>query len=120
MKVACCQFAPQVGAREHNRRLVRDAIRSAVVAGAQIVVLPELITCGYVLRSRSEARALALRPADGDLDDWGRAAGDDAVVVGGFAERGDDGLLYNSAAVVDASGVLAIYRKAHSWLEEPR
>jgi predicted amidohydrolase len=53
------------------------------------------------------------------LDDWSEAAGDDAVVVGGFAELGDDDVVYNSAALVDASGVLATYRKAHLWLEEP-
>jgi 5-aminopentanamidase len=37
------------------------------------------------------------------------------VIVGGFCELGSDGLLYNSAAVVDASGTLAVYRKAHLW-----
>ena len=118
MKVACCQIAPRVGAREENQESARAAIRSAVKAGARIVVLPELTTSGYVLRSEAEARELALRPADGALDDWSEAAGEDAVVVGGFAELGDDGLVYDSAAVVDASGVLAIYRKAHLFLDE--
>jgi 5-aminopentanamidase len=121
MKVACCQIAPQVGAREHNRTAVRQAIRGAVDAGARIVVLPELSTSGYVLSSQSEARGLALRPADGALDYWSEeAARGDAVVVGGFAELGDDGAVYDSAAVVDGSGLLAVYRKAHLWLNEPQ
>lgn len=121
MKVACCQIAPQIGAVERNRRAVREAIREAVDAGARIVVLPELSTSGYVLRSEAEARELALRPADGVLDEWSaEAAGGGAVVVAGFAELGEDGLLYNSAAVLDGTGVLAIYRKAHLWLDEPR
>jgi predicted amidohydrolase len=121
MKVVCCQIAPRVGVAEHNRLAVREAIRSAVAADARIVVLPELSTSGYVLRSQAEARELALRPADGALDDWSEvAACGDAVVVGGFAELGDDGLVYNSAAVVDGTGVLAIYRKAHLWLDERR
>lgn len=121
MKVICCQIAPHVGDLEHNRLVVREAIRSAVAADGRIVVLPELCTSGYVLRSEAEARELALRPDDGGLDDWSEAAAEgDAVVVGGFAELGDDGLVYNSAAVVDATGVLAIYRKAHLWLDEPR
>jgi predicted amidohydrolase len=121
MKVACCQMAPQVGAVEHNRRAVREAIRLAVEAGAQIVVLPELGTSGYVLRSEAEARELAVRPAGGALDYWSEeAARGEAVVVGGFAELGDDALVYDSAAVVDGTGVLAIYRKAHLWLDEPR
>ena len=62
-----------------------------------------------------------MRPADGALDYWSEeAARGDAVVVGGFAELDDDGLVYDSAAVVDGTGVLAIYRKAHLWLDEPR
>ena len=35
--------------------------------------------------------------------------------MGGFCELGGDGRLYNSAALVDASGVRAVYRKAHLW-----
>ena len=35
--------------------------------------------------------------------------------AGGFCERGDDDRLYNSAAVADATGVLAVYRKLHLW-----
>jgi 5-aminopentanamidase len=119
MKIACCQFAPQVGFLEPNRIAARAAIRSAVSHGARIVVLPELCTSGYVFRSASEARAVAVRPADGALDDWSAAAGD-AVVVGGFAELGERDLVYSSAAVVDRSGVVAIYRKAHLWLNEPQ
>jgi predicted amidohydrolase len=37
------------------------------------------------------------------------------VVIGGFAELGDDGLVYNSALLADRSGVRAVYRKAHLW-----
>jgi 5-aminopentanamidase len=37
------------------------------------------------------------------------------VVIGGFAELGDDGELYNSAMLADSSGVRAVYRKAHLW-----
>jgi predicted amidohydrolase len=121
MKVACCQIAPQVGAAERNRLAIREAIHSAAGDGAGIVVLPELCTSGYVLRSEAEARELSVRPADGGLDEWSEAlAGGEAVVVGGFAELGDDGVLYNSAAVVDRTGVVAIYRKAHLWLDERR
>jgi predicted amidohydrolase len=39
-------------------------------------------------------------------------------VVGGFAELGDDGTLYNSALVVDRTGVRAVYRKTHLWNTE--
>ena len=117
VRVACAQIAPRVGDLEGNRQLTRDAVRDGAAAGARIVVLPELATSGYVFESAEEARACA-EPADGPaLSGWSEEAGD-AVVVGGFCELGADGLLYNSAAVVDASGVLAVYRKIHLWDRE--
>lgn len=119
MKVACCQIAPTVGAEEHNRRLARDAIRAAVDAGARLVVLPELCTSGYAFASQDEARSVARRASGGALDEWSEEARRaDAVVVGGFAELGEDGRIYDAAAVVDADGVLATYRKANLWGRE--
>lgn len=108
-----------IGDLEGNRRLTREAVREAVSAGAQIVLLPELATSGYVFESADEARACA-EPADGaTLAAWSEeAARGDAVIVGGFCELGEDGFLYNSAAVVDGTGVLGIYRKIHLWDRE--
>ena len=40
------------------------------------------------------------------------------MVIGGFAELGDDGLVYNSAAVIGPAGLLAVYRKTHLWDRE--
>jgi 5-aminopentanamidase len=119
VRVACQQVAPIVGDVEANRRLTGEAVREAVAAGAQLVVLPELSTSGYVFESRAEARACA-EPAGGPtLLGWAEeAARGDAVVVGGFCELGEDGALYNSAAVVDATGVLGVYRKIHLWDRE--
>ena len=119
VRVACAQIAPSVEDPRGNRALTREAVRDAVSGGARLVVLPELATSGYVFESADEARAAA-EPADGPaLRAWaGEAARGDAVVVGGFCELGDDGLLHNSAAVVDGSGVLAVYRKLHLWDRE--
>ena len=119
VRVACCQIAPVVGDAEGNRVRAREAVREAVAAGARLVVLPELCTSGYTFESEEEARALA-QPADGGaLAEWAEeAAAADAVVVGGFAEAGEDGHLYNSAALVDGSGVVAVYRKLHLWDRE--
>jgi predicted amidohydrolase len=120
VRVACQQLAPTVGDLGANRRLTREAVREAVAAGARLVLLPELSTSGYVFESAAEARACA-EPADGPtLAGWAEeAARGDAVVVGGFCELGEDGALYNSAALVDATGVVAVYRKIHLWDREP-
>lgn len=117
--VACCQTIPDVESPGAGAERAQAAVRAAVDAGAQIVVLPELAHSGYVFGSQEEVRAVAV-PADGELlAGWAReAARGDAVVIGGFCELAGDGRIFNSAAVVDRDGVLAVYRKLHLWNEE--
>lgn len=121
VRVACCQIAPEVGRPDQNAHLALGAIAGAIDAGAQIVVLPELVNSGYVFTSVDEARAAAV-PVDGELlAGWAaEAARGEAVIVGGFCELAPDGRLYNSSALVDSDGVRAVYRKLHLWNEEPR
>jgi predicted amidohydrolase len=121
VRVACCQIAPDVGSPDRSARVALDALTAAVSAGAQIVVLPELASSGYVFTSREEAQAAAV-PADGALlAGWAReAARGDVVVVGGFCELGPEGRVFNSSALVDGGGVRAVYRKLHLWGDEPR
>lgn len=117
--VACCQTLPDVEQPQASAARTREALRAAVAFGAQVVVLPELAHSGYVFSSAAEARAAAV-PADGELlAGWAaEAAHGDAVVIGGFCEIGGDGRVFNSAAVVDADGVIAVYRKLHLWNDE--
>ena len=60
VRVACCQIAPDVERPDQNAELALEAIAGAVDAGAQIVVLPELVNSGYVFTSVDEARAAAV------------------------------------------------------------
>jgi 5-aminopentanamidase len=116
-RIHCLQLAPRVGDPEGTRRRCEAAVGQAAAAGAELIVLPELATSGYVFDSPSEARDAAVRRDDPVFDGWARAA-DGAVVVGGFAELGDDDRVYNSAAVVDSAGLVAVYRKLHLWDRE--
>jgi predicted amidohydrolase len=115
--VAACQLSLAVGDPDGNLAAAAAAVGSAAAAGAGLVVLPELCDSGYVFTGAAEARALA-SPADESpaLRLWrDLAARHHTVIVGGFCELGPGGRLYNSAALVDASGVRAVYRKAHLW-----
>jgi 5-aminopentanamidase len=116
-RIACAQIAPTLGAVAANLELSAGAVADAVAQGADVVVLPELATSGYMFADADEARSAALRPADPAFDAWRSAAGE-AIVVGGFCELGDDGLLYNSAVALDRDGVIATYRKTHLWDRE--
>lgn len=116
-RIACCQVAPVFGDLAANTALIVEQIRTAAAAGADVIVLPELVTSGYMFNDADEARSLAVPATAESFADWIAAAGD-AVVTGGFPESGPDGLLYNSAVLLDGSGVLAFYRKSHLWDRE--
>jgi 5-aminopentanamidase len=123
--IAVAQLAIAVGEPDANRKAAAAAVAEAAAAGARLVVLPELCDSGYVFgddasQASAEAGALA-SPADDSttLRQWhALAAEHELVIIGGFCERGPDGRLFNSAAVVDASGTRAVYRKAHLWDKE--
>lgn len=116
--VACCQVAPALGDPAGNRELAAGAVSDAATQGASVVVLPELVSSGYVFESRAEARASA-EAADGEtVTLWARLAADhEVVIVGGFCEIAN-GELFNSAALVDPGGLRCVYRKAHLWGKE--
>jgi predicted amidohydrolase len=118
-RIAAVQLSPVVGDLEGNIERATAAITAAVAAGAEVVVLPELTTSGYVFRDRREARDLAIGADDDVFARWSRLLGD-AVLVVGFAEVGEDRLLFNSAALLDADGIRAVYRKVHLWDRERR
>jgi predicted amidohydrolase len=112
---------PQMLDLEGNLVRSASAVRQAVEAGASFVVLPELVTSGYMFSHADELRAVALGVDDSRLDVWRRAlAGSEAFLVAGIAERGQDGNVYNSAVMLDASGVVTVYRKIHLWNREKR
>jgi len=115
--VGACQIGLAVGEVAANRAAAAAVIGEAARRGAELVVLPELCDSGYVFTGEAEARALAAPAADSPtLREWQELAGRyGTTIAGGFCELGDDGLVYNSAAVVGRDGVLAVYRKAHLW-----
>jgi 5-aminopentanamidase len=89
-------------------------------ARVDLLVLPELASCGYMYASPAELLPLA-EPGDGSGQFLsalrGLAAGMGSTIVAGFAELAPEGL-YNSAAAVDGSGVIQLYRKTHLFWNE--
>ena len=83
---------------------------AAVAAGADVVVLPELVTSGYMFTDAAEARTAALSADSPRFAEWAALLGDSIAVLG-FCELGTDGRLYNSAAVLQSGGVPSVYRK---------
>ncbi len=118
MKAAYLQFEPRFGEVSSNLRAMQDL--AANQAGeADLLVLPELASTGYLFQSRDEVFDLAEAfPGGPTADCFTQMAFDlNAVIVGGFAERSGD-QVYNSCALVRPDGSSHIYRKAHLFLDE--
>src|SRR5271166_6609976 len=109
VRLALCQLNATVGDITGNAELIRAGIRSARAQDAELVLFPELALTGYppedlLLKEHflADARAALAGLA---------AEAEGIVAVVGFPERAED--VFNSAAVLAAGSVHAIYRKVY-------
>ena len=111
LKIAIAQLALAEGACAANWRAAKAALDQAGAVEADFVVLPEMWLTGYAYRRLDE---LAKRTPE-SLERVGALAERNGYfVVGSWAERADDGHLYNTACIVGPDGrVRARYRKVH-------
>jgi predicted amidohydrolase len=117
MRVAAVQTSPRFGDVEYNLECARALLASTQ---ADLYVLPELFSTGYLFADRKETAALAEPFPDGRTCAFLRALSSErrAVIVGGFAERSPDGRIHNAAAICDRGQALACYRKIHLFDQE--
>lgn len=120
LRVALAQVNPTVGEIEGNRRLAAAAIERARDAGADLVVLPELVLPGYPAEDLYLKRHFTL--ANERALDALAPETEGIVALVGFAEPGPIGderrpdapsarSARNSLAVLDGGVVAAVYRK---------
>lgn len=118
---AVVQMAPRVGDIANNIRRSCEWIERASDAGAELIVLPEACSAGYVFADRNEARRCAEEVPDGPATSaWAAlAARREVWLVAGVTERCGD-RVYNSAVLLSPSGHVGTFRKAHLWNDEKR
>lgn len=118
MKIGYIQYNPRFGAVDENINRAAVFIRSV---SADILVLPELSTTGYLITSLDEIEELAEEIPGGKTTEAlaGLARERSCFIVAGLAER-SGGNLYNSAVLVGPEGYIAHYRKLHLFYEEKR
>lgn len=103
-----------LGDVDGNLQRVRVALQAAVARGAELIVLPELATSGYVFADRDEAFAASITRDHPGWADLASALPPGVVAVVGYAER-DERQLFNTAAVLTREQRIGDYRKAHLW-----
>lgn len=119
LTVAVGQVEPVFGDVAGNVQRTAEVVARAAAQGVQVLVLPELVSSGYMFASREEAFALAETAGSGPAtSEWLRlAAAHDMIIVAGFPES-DGARLYNAAFMAHPDGTYAVYRKVHLWDEE--
>ncbi len=117
LTLSTVQFAPIFGDKHSNIKTIHDFIDSLQ---SDIIVFPELCTTGYFFQSSEEAIAAA-EPFSGETMTalQQKSTAHNQIYVIGFAELGDDGNAYNSAALImpDAN-LTSVYRKTHLFYKE--
>lgn len=116
LRVAFVQGRPRFGQVAAN---LEQGLTLASTVEADLVVLPELWSTGYVFSSHAEVAALAEDARTGATARALKAAArrERRHYVAGFAERARGGP-FNSAMLVGPSGVKAVYRKLHLFERE--
>ncbi len=117
-KIAITQIECAVGDVEANVSKACDMISDAASQGADLVLLPEMFTTGFVLAEQPELA----EPIPGPTTQrFSKAAADGGVwVVAGMAERDPETQdLHNAAAIIGPAGDLVnCYRKVYLYLGE--
>lgn len=113
--VAAVQFAPKLLDVHHNLRQGQQLAFEAAAKGASVIVLPELCTSGYVLRSVNEASSCCQTANGYQTQAFIPIAKKyNAHIVFGFVEL-KEGKLYNSAAIVGPNGLVGTCQKHNLW-----
>lgn len=125
MRIACLQFAPQVGQTNQNIERADAILERADPQDIDLLVLPELAFSGYNFKSLDQISP-HLEPCETGISAaWSRQAAlkHNCVVVTGYPERVDQGRglasapeHYNSAMIMNGDGdVVGNYRKSHLY-----
>lgn len=113
MLLACVQSDVVFADVPTNLKRTLHWIDQAGDKGADLVVLPECMLCGYAYESRDQAMPHALGITDPAFQQIANlAAKHNLLVTVGFLEKTSD-KLYNAAVLVGPNGVVGQYRKVH-------
>ena len=116
MRVAVVQAHPIIGDVQRNLAHAVELAEAAAAEGAQVIVLPELATTGYVFRDKAELfEAIEWDNGMDALADVSRRL--NVVLIAGVALRDGDAAL-NCAVLFEDGNLIATYVKTHSWNTE--
>ena len=115
-KVGCCQYDPQLLDVKANLKKMESLLDGVK---ADLIILPELASSGYVFNSKAEVASVAEDGLSGPSATLFKklSHANNTSYVLGFCERSGD-KLFNSVMMVNPNEEVFIYRKTHLFYEE--
>ncbi|HAE42097.1 MAG TPA: amidohydrolase, partial [Clostridiales bacterium] len=120
VKVAAIQFAPGFKKYEENLKKIEDLLKEAYEKETQLAVLPEMCTTGYIFDNRDDIRDFVETVPGRTTDRLCEFAQQfNMHIVIGLAEKDEDDIFYNTAALIGPEGYIGKYRKIHQFIADP-
>ena len=119
LNIAVVTYEPSWGDKEKNLWRMTGYIKAASRRGADLILFPETALTGYDVddgatgADQMHCRLAEPFPGPSSLALARCAESCGIHVVYGYAERGEDGSVYNAAGVVGPGGPIGSYRKMH-------
>jgi predicted amidohydrolase len=113
VKIAACQIPLLATHSMDVLSLIRARVDCCESEGVSILCCPEGVL-GGLADYATDPSQFAISVGDGELESiLAPLASDTVTTIIGFTERGENGRLYNSAAVYYKSSTIGVYRKLH-------
>ena len=121
IKIASAQFENHSNDKAYNLGIIRTLAIQAKGQGAQVIAFHECSVTGYTFArhlDREQLSAIAERIPDGESIQALIAIAKelDIIILAGLFEKTNEGTLYKAYVCVDASGLVARYRKLHPFI----
>ncbi len=119
-KAAAIEFNPAFQQREQNYPAMAEAVKTAVVNGAKLILFPEMSTTGYLYGSRQSIKPYVDTIPGKTTDFFVKLARQyDVYIVVGMPEVDNKTkLYYNAAFLVGPQGLIGKYRKTNLYTLE--
>jgi predicted amidohydrolase len=118
VRIAACQLSLNVEDSDYCLSQALDAISQAISNKAEIIILPELSTSGYCFQNLDEVRVSSQSLNGEFIAKCLQLAKDNDVVIIAGMNIENNSQYWNASIVIDNSGVLGWYAKAHLFADE--
>lgn len=113
VRIAAVQLESSPADPDANLVKISERAQEAADQGTQLVVFPECALTGYALTPEEVITSAEPFPGPSTFGLKGICEKTGLILVVGGIERDEQGHLFNSAAIINAEGLLGVYRKTH-------